>query len=108
MVMKRLEKRGRGSRGDRPAVFTRNKTLELVNRRLRVRRDERSDESRWKDGVIFEQLTVDLVKRMIPRLADRRMLADGVIFEGVRELRGPCFRLLHCKREDGRRVKQQE
>jgi hypothetical protein len=58
--------------------------------------------------VIFEQLTVDLVKRMVSRLADRGMLADGMIFEGVRKFCSPCFRLLHCKGEDGRRVEQQE
>jgi hypothetical protein len=58
--------------------------------------------------VVFEQLAVDLVKGVVPRLADPGMLADRVMFEGVRKFRRPCFRLLHRKRQDGCRVEQQK
>jgi hypothetical protein len=45
--------------------------------------------------VSFEQLPLNLVERMVPRLADSGVLTDRLMFEGVRKFGSPCFRLLH-------------
>jgi hypothetical protein len=92
---KRLQKRGRSSWGDCPAVLTCNETVKLVDYISRVRRYERPDEGGSENGVIFKQLPLNLVERMVPRLADSGVLTDRPMFEGVRKFGSPCFRLLH-------------